>query len=325
MSSDHPFDASQRKPDRSALERPHDQASPVAPPLVRRVIAIIRGEIDHRFTLAQLGALVDRSPWHLNLVFEQWTQMSIHEYATTLRMSEAAAEIRRGVKIEAVALSLGYRSPKTLYRQFEHFFGVIPFLLRRARARASSAPASAGSPSHRHEGTKSAAPRHGAADLRIGPGGSTIADSRGRHSWGSPPMTGRRYQHLLSSIGVLRHPCDLDLLLFFHRHPRSILTSERLAAYVGYDLVQLARSLDVLTTSGLLERSQHPTHAARLYVLKKPLAGWLTSVLEIGSTREGREDLIRAIREARHPESPQADTAIDEVHRVRVARRGAVR
>ncbi|MCA1587085.1 MAG: MarR family transcriptional regulator [Acidobacteria bacterium] len=109
-------------------------------------------------------------------------------------------------------------------------------------------------------------------------------------------MTGRRVEHLLGSIGVLRHPCDLDLLLFFHRHPRAILTSERLAAYVGYDLNQLARSLDLLTNAGLVERSQNPTHDARLYVLTTPETGWLRSVLDIASTREGREKLIRTIK-----------------------------
>ena len=108
----------------------------------------------------------------------------------------------------------------------------------------------------------------------------------------------RRFQHLLGSVGVLRHPCDLDLLLFFHRHPRAILTSERLAAYVGYDLNQLARSLDRLSDAGLLERAQNPTHAARLYVLLSPSTGWLTSVLETASTREGRQKLIRAMQEA---------------------------
>ena len=111
-------------------------------------------------------------------------------------------------------------------------------------------------------------------------------------------MKGRRFEHLLGSIGILRHPCDLDLLLFFHRHPRAILTSERLAAYVGYDLNQLARSLDLLTDAGLLMRSQNPTHAARLYVLKTPETGWLASVLDIALTRDGREKLIQAMKEA---------------------------
>jgi DNA-binding MarR family transcriptional regulator len=111
-------------------------------------------------------------------------------------------------------------------------------------------------------------------------------------------MPHRRFEHLLATIGVLRHPCDLDLLLFFHRNPHAILTSERLAAYVGYPLDQIARSLDLLTEAGLLERSQNPTHAARMYVLTTPASGWLTTLLEIGATREGRRELLHALEEA---------------------------
>jgi hypothetical protein len=133
-------------------------------------------------------------------------------------------------------------------------------------------------------------------------------------------MKGRRFEHLLGSIGVLRHPCDLDLLLFFHRHPRAILTSERLAAYVGYDLNQLARSLNVLTDAGLLARSQNPTHAARLYVLETSPRGWLSSVLEIASTREGRQTLLQAMREADWPDAAD-ETAGDDHESARVGQR----
>ena len=125
-------------------------------------------------------------------------------------------------------------------------------------------------------------------------------------------MKGRRFQHLLESIGTLRHSCDLDLLLFFHRHPRSLLTSERLAAYVGYDLNQIARSLDLLTEAGLLERSQNPTHAARMYLLKTPETGWLRSLLTIASTREGRRNLLDAMQEASAPHAAESQRGHDE-------------
>jgi hypothetical protein len=125
-------------------------------------------------------------------------------------------------------------------------------------------------------------------------------------------MKRRRFQHLLERIGTLRHPCDLDLLLFFHRHPRSLLTSERLAAYVGYDLNQIARSLDRLTEAGLLERSQNPTHAARMYLLKTPETGWLGSLLTIASTREGRRNLLEAMREASVPNAAEGQRGHDE-------------
>jgi hypothetical protein len=35
-----------------------------------------------------------------------------------------------------------------------------------------------------------------------------------------------------------------------------------------------------------------------MYVLKTPETGWLASVLDVGSTREGREKLIQTMKEA---------------------------
>ena len=58
-------------------------------------------------------------------------------------------------------------------------------------------------------------------------------------------MTPERIGDLLHRIGCLRHPCDLDLLLFFSRHPRAYLITERLAQYVGYDLPLVAQSLEM--------------------------------------------------------------------------------
>ena len=84
-----------------------------------------------------------------------------------------------------------------------------------------------------------------------------------------PPMTPKQIADLLDRIACLKHACDLDLLLFFHRHPWAFLISERLAAYVGYDLPQVTRSLETLITAGLLQRSRDATQPARLYVLTR--------------------------------------------------------
>src|SRR5688572_24662044 len=58
-------------------------------------------------------------------------------------------------------------------------------------------------------------------------------------------------QALLERIGVLRQPSDLDLLLFFARHPRTLLPSEHLSTIVGYGLKEIAASLDLLVDAGL--------------------------------------------------------------------------
>lgn len=95
---------------------------------------------------------------------------------------------------------------------------------------------------------------------------------------------------LLDRIGVLRHRSDLDLLVFFARHPRSLLPSESLAAFLGYDLKDIADSLETLLSAGLLKRTQSPAHAARMYVfaLDGEDGGWLPSLLRMAATRHGR-------------------------------------
>lgn len=95
---------------------------------------------------------------------------------------------------------------------------------------------------------------------------------------------------LLDRLGALRHPCDLDLLLFFARHPRALLTSDQLATRLGYEPKRIADSLDLLLASGLLTRSQNPTHAARMYVfdLIGPGSEGLRSLLAYAATRAGR-------------------------------------
>jgi DNA-binding MarR family transcriptional regulator len=104
-------------------------------------------------------------------------------------------------------------------------------------------------------------------------------------------------QDLLETTGI-QHPCDLDLLVFFNRHPRVLLTSEQLAARVGYDLKQVARSLDFLIERGLLSRSQNQTRVARVYLFRADGAeARLERLLRLGSTPDGRSVLIRLLGE----------------------------
>ncbi len=122
----------------------------------------------------------------------------------------------------------------------------------------------------------------------------------------SKRMTPARIGNLLDRIRCLRHPRDLDLLLFFHRHPRAFLLSERLAEYVGYDLPQVEQSLEALISAGLLRRSRHSTHPAQLYVLTpgSTLGGWLSSLLRLAATREGRLAVIHALKHSTDPADP---------------------
>jgi hypothetical protein len=96
----------------------------------------------------------------------------------------------------------------------------------------------------------------------------------------------------------VRHPCDLDLLLFFYRHPRAFLIVERLAQYVGYDLPRVTQSLETLITAGLLRQSPDSSLPARLYVLApgSTVGEWLSSLLGFAATRPGRLAVIQALK-----------------------------
>ena len=102
---------------------------------------------------------------------------------------------------------------------------------------------------------------------------------------------------LIDQLEALRHPSDLDLLIFFARHPRALLSSEHLATFLGYGAKKIAASLDLLLDAGFLSRTPNAKHAARMYVLAvmPPNDGWLTDLRELACTRPGRLALIRAL------------------------------
>jgi len=121
-------------------------------------------------------------------------------------------------------------------------------------------------------------------------------------------MTSRQIRQILQRSKTLHHPCDVDLLLFFYRHPRSLLTSDQLATLVGYSVSQIAKALDAFIAAGIIERSQNPTHQARMYRLVEGTPdGWVSSIVKVASTRHGRYDVMRALkntRGTRETESP---------------------
>ncbi len=106
---------------------------------------------------------------------------------------------------------------------------------------------------------------------------------------------------LLARISVIRNGCDLDLLLFLYRHPRTLLTNEQIAAFVGYEMKQIAQSLEIFIEAGLLARTQNPTHAARMYLLELngPAGRDYKKLLESASTRPGRRSILEALRPGR--------------------------
>ena len=102
---------------------------------------------------------------------------------------------------------------------------------------------------------------------------------------------------LLERLPALQRPCDLDLLVFFAQHMRTLMSSEQLARLLGYPIKEIARSLDALIAAGLLTRTQNPVRPARMYVFATGGAngGSLSAVVAYASTREGRLALRGAL------------------------------
>lgn len=103
---------------------------------------------------------------------------------------------------------------------------------------------------------------------------------------------------LLNRVEALGHPCDLDLLIFFVKHPNTLMASEQLASFMGYDVNQLAQSLEVLVDAGLVTRSQTRARVTRMYTLSQGgiHQGWLPALIALASTRPGRLALISILK-----------------------------
>lgn len=105
-------------------------------------------------------------------------------------------------------------------------------------------------------------------------------------------------RRLLAQAAVVQSACDLDLLVFLRRHPRTLLTSEQLAEFVGYPLKNIAQAIDTFLEAGLLARTaQQSAHAARMFLLllDGPQGGGVKTLLESASTRQGRQAILEAL------------------------------
>ena len=101
--------------------------------------------IDERYaeplTLDVLADAVGRSKRHLASVFLREFKVTVHGYLTQVRLNRALALIREGEKIEAVSMSVGYRSKKNFYRNFHAHIGVTPSAYRTTLSSIQGPPA----------------------------------------------------------------------------------------------------------------------------------------------------------------------------------------
>ncbi|MGH9349981.1 MAG: helix-turn-helix domain-containing protein [Vicinamibacterales bacterium] len=99
---------------------------------VRRMLALIEERSAEPLSLATFARALNRQAGYLGRLFREEIGVGMREYLARLRLERAARMIREGVKVEAVALEVGYRSKKNFYRQFRRRFGTTPALYRAA-------------------------------------------------------------------------------------------------------------------------------------------------------------------------------------------------
>ena len=98
--------------------------------IVRRMLDVIERDFAQVVTLRTLSSAVGRQPAYIGRLFRQEVGSTARDYLTRVRLERAASLIREGAKIEAVALSVGYRSKKNFYQQFRKQFGTTPLQFR---------------------------------------------------------------------------------------------------------------------------------------------------------------------------------------------------
>src|SRR5688572_10490577 len=94
------------------------------------LVADIVKYIDANFAHPALPAVVLRrtkcSARHLSRMFRREVGETIGRYLARVRVLHAAALVKRGEKVEAVSLLVGYRSAATLFRHFHRLLGTTP-------------------------------------------------------------------------------------------------------------------------------------------------------------------------------------------------------
>ena len=116
---------------------------------VRRMIDLIEHSYSDPITLHFLATELNRQAAYLGALFRREVGVSARQWVTRVRLDHATALIRDGVKIEAVALLVGYRSKKNFYRQFKRRYATTPLAYGMASRAVSAPPMGTGPDVHR--------------------------------------------------------------------------------------------------------------------------------------------------------------------------------
>jgi AraC-like DNA-binding protein len=115
-------------------ERARDSAN--QPRLVRDAQRYLETHYAEHVTITDMSRSLGCSRAHLTRAFRSSLAVSVREYLTEIRARHAVHALRSSTeKVEAVALMVGYRSKKDLYRTIRAMTGLTPNRLRSERVR----------------------------------------------------------------------------------------------------------------------------------------------------------------------------------------------
>ena len=99
----------------------------LSPPVLQRVIELMRERLTKSVSLAELAAAANLSAYHFTRQFRKATGFPPYRYFTILRLEKAKELIQTGnISLAEVALSLGFSDQPHLTRHFRRHFGVSP-------------------------------------------------------------------------------------------------------------------------------------------------------------------------------------------------------
>ena len=109
----------------------------------QRALDLIERELDGEISLESAACTAGMTAYHFKKMFSMLTGMTVGDYIRARRLTLAAADIRRGMKVIDAGMKYGYDSPDSFARAFARFHGMPP-----SEARASDARLNFCSPLH---------------------------------------------------------------------------------------------------------------------------------------------------------------------------------
>ena len=106
---------------------------------MQHVLDHIEANLDGEIDLDSLANLIDSGTYHVLRSFSLLTGMTLTEYIRQRRLTVAASDLLRGMKVIDTAIKYGFDSQDGFARAFVRFHGILPHEVRDHSVRLSSA------------------------------------------------------------------------------------------------------------------------------------------------------------------------------------------